>query len=175
MQNIVSSCATRQIAGFVSSPANNTTKWVSFSAIQATNTKSFGQSTMGTSQQIISVGASGSAVYYYIKGPFAASDFGNLKKSAIHSSQVPAAIASAIAATGSSGYANMLTITTPSSSAKGKKPSPVPTFNGSVSLGISLQSLLMPVCGGSPNWLSIGVYAVIILILIWWFWLRKRA
>ncbi len=51
--------------------------------------------------------------------------------------------------------------------------SPKVIIAGSVPLGVSVNALLIPMCGGQPNWLSIGVYValVVLLILIWWFFL----
>ena len=168
MQNLVSSCVTNKVTGFVSSPPSNTIQWVSFSNVKASDVNSFGASTQAAnSQQILSVSAAGSVEYFYVQGPFAVADFGNLKKSSIHVSQVPASIAKAIAAVGTSGYANMINMTVPPAAPKS-------FFVGSISLGVSLESLFMPVCGGKPNWLSIGVYGILIaLILIWWFWIRR--
>jgi len=177
MQNLVSSCVSNKVVGFVSNPPSNTIQWVSFSNVKASNINSFGASTQASnSQQILSVSASGSVEYFYVQGPFAVADFGNLKASSIHVSQVSGSVAKAIAAVGSSGYANMLTMSVPSSAGKkpAPSPSPTPSFVGSIPLGVSLQSLFMPVCGGQPNWLSIGVYAIlIVLILVWWFWIRQ--
>ena len=53
-------------------------------------------------------------------------------------------------------------------------PAPQPTILVPASLGLSASSLLMPMCGGQPNWLSIGTYVALValLILLWWFFFR---
>lgn len=178
MQNLASSCASNKVVGFVSNPPSNTIQWVSFSTVKASDINSFGTSTQAAnSQQILSVSSSGHLEYFYVKGPFNMADFGNLKKSSIHGSRVSSAIAQAIAAVGGSGYANMLTMTMPVSAkpSPSPAPSPQPSFVGSIPLGVSLQSLFVPMCGGKPNWLSIGIYAIltVLLLIIWWVWIRR--
>ena len=172
MQNLVSSCVTNKVTGFVSNPPSNTVQWVSFSNIKASDVNSFGASAQAAnSQQILSVSVSGSVEYFYVQGPFTVADFGKLSKSSIHVSQVSASVGKAIAAIGTSGHANMLTMTV--SLAK-SIPSAQSSFVGSISLGVSLESLFIPVCGGQANWLSIGFYGILIaLILVWWFWIRR--
>ena len=176
MQNFGTSFVTNKVTGFISKPPSNTIQWVSFSTVKASDVNSFGASTQAVnSQQILSVSAAGGVEYFYVQGPFAVADFGGLKKSSIHVSQLPASIAKAIAAVGTCGKANMLTMTIPSSVGKKPSPTPAPSFVGSVSFGITWETLLIPVCAGQANWVSIGLYGVILiaLILIWWFWIRR--
>lgn len=51
-------------------------------------------------------------------------------------------------------------------------PQPSPTVLTPLSLGVSAQSLLMPMCAGQVNWISVGSYGVlVVLLLLLWSWL----
>lgn len=167
MQAIFSNCAVNKATSFVTGVGNNSVNWVSVSPISGSTVRSFGKATQfAGAQQILGVNSQGQTTFYYISQPFTLVNIASLPSSAsITADQVGMSIKSAVSALGSKGYINMSSMVMGAS---------LPTIYPPISLGLSIQSLLMPICGGQINWPSVGIYGVILLLVLLLVWWRRR-
>lgn len=165
--DLASGCSVSQAYGFLQSARTDTIMWANVSPVQATDETSFLKAAANKhSQQVLCARMKHDDVQYFaVPGPISASNLSNLtntlKKDEIHPSQ---ALPSLTHAAKAGGYVNLVKIKVP------KSGQPTVTFEGSMPLGWQLQSVLMPLCGGQPNWLSIGFYVVVVLLVLGLLW-----